>query len=33
LNQLHNLINTFEANYKTISGVTYKLDIDPQHVL
>lgn len=33
INELHNLVKTFETNYKTPNGVTYKLDIDPQHVL
>lgn len=29
LPQLHNLLKSFEMNYKTISGITYKIDIDP----
>lgn len=29
LSQLHNLLKSFEMNYKTKSGVTYKIDIDP----
>ena len=33
INELHNLIKTFESNYKTVSGVSYKVDVDPQHVL
>jgi len=33
INQMHNLIKTFETNYKSVSGVTYKVDVDPQHVL
>jgi primosomal protein N' (replication factor Y) len=33
INQMHNLIRTFETNYKTVTGVTYKVDVDPQHVL
>jgi primosomal protein N' (replication factor Y) len=33
VNQLHNMISTFENNYTTVSGVSYKIDVDPQHVL
>lgn len=33
LPQLHNLLKTFEMNYKTLSGVTYKIDIDPYTML
>jgi primosomal protein N' (replication factor Y) len=33
INQLHNMISTFENNYTTVSGVSYKIDVDPQHVL
>lgn len=33
VNQLHNLISTFEDNYKTISSVSYKIDVDPVNVL
>jgi primosomal protein N' (replication factor Y) len=29
LAQLHNLLKTFENNYKFLSSVTYKIDIDP----
>jgi primosomal protein N' (replication factor Y) len=29
LAQLHNLLKTFEINYKSLSSVTYKIDIDP----
>lgn len=29
LPQLHNLLKTFELNYKSLSSVTYKIDIDP----
>jgi primosomal protein N' (replication factor Y) len=29
LNQLHNLLKTFEINYKSLSSVSYKIDIDP----
>lgn len=31
-NQLHNLIQTFETNIQMISGVSLKIDIDPQHI-
>jgi primosomal protein N' (replication factor Y) len=31
-NQLHNLIQTFESNVQMISGVSLKIDIDPQHI-
>jgi primosomal protein N' (replication factor Y) (superfamily II helicase) len=27
--QLHNLLKTFENNYKSLSSVSYKIDIDP----
>jgi len=33
LNELHSVIRTFEENYKTISGVSYKIDVDPIHLL
>ncbi len=33
VNQLHNLIKTFELNYKKYQGVEYKIDIDPQFLL
>ena len=29
LSQLHNLLKSFEMNYKSKSGITYKIDIDP----
>jgi primosomal protein N' (replication factor Y) len=29
VSQLHNLLKSFEMNYKSMSGVTYKIDIDP----
>lgn len=32
LNQLHNLLNSFELNYQITSSVSYKIDVDPQHV-
>ena len=32
VNQLHNLLNTFEQNYKSISNVSYKIDVDPVQI-
>jgi primosomal protein N' (replication factor Y) (superfamily II helicase) len=32
INQLHNLINSFEINLPIISGVSLKIDVDPQHI-
>lgn len=32
LNQLHNLLRTFESNYKTVSNVSYKIDVDPVQI-
>jgi primosomal protein N' (replication factor Y) len=29
ISQLHNLLKTFEMNYKSLSSVSYKIDIDP----
>ena len=29
LSQMHNLLKSFEMNYKSISGISYKIDIDP----
>ena len=29
LPQLHNLLKTFEVNYKSLSSVSYKIDVDP----
>jgi primosomal protein N' (replication factor Y) len=29
LSQLHNMLKTFEINYKSLSSVSYKIDIDP----
>lgn len=29
LTQLHNLLKSFEMNYKSMSGISYKIDIDP----
>ena len=33
LSQLHNLLKTFENNYKSLSSVSYKIDIDPYNML
>ncbi|MBA2403973.1 MAG: primosomal protein N', partial [Bdellovibrionales bacterium] len=33
LPQLHNLLKSFEMNYKSLSGVSYKIDIDPYNML
>jgi primosomal protein N' (replication factor Y) len=33
LTQLHNLLKTFENNYKSLSSVSYKIDIDPYTML
>ncbi len=33
INQLHNLISTFEKNYQPVSSISYKIDVDPQQVL
>ena len=33
LGQLHNLLKTFENNYKSLSSVSYKIDIDPYNML
>jgi primosomal protein N' (replication factor Y) len=33
LNELHAVISTFEQNYKTVSNVSYKVDVDPVHIL
>lgn len=32
VNQLHNLLNTFDNNYKALSGLSIKSDVDPQHL-
>lgn len=29
ISQLHNLLKSFELNYKTMSSISYKIDIDP----
>ncbi len=29
LSQLHNLLKTFESNYRVPSGISYKIDVDP----
>lgn len=31
--QLHNLLKSFEMNYKTLSSVTYKIDVDPYSLI
>jgi primosomal protein N' (replication factor Y) len=33
LAQLHNLLKSFEINYKTLSSVSYKIDIDPYSLI
>jgi primosomal protein N' (replication factor Y) len=33
INELHAVISTFEQNYKTVSNVSYKVDVDPVHIL
>lgn len=33
VNELHNVIQTFESNYKQVSSVTYKIDVDPVQAL
>lgn len=33
LAQLHNLLKSFEMNYKSMSGISYKIDIDPYTLL
>lgn len=33
VNQLHNMLSTFEENYKPISSVSYKIDVDPATTL
>jgi primosomal protein N' (replication factor Y) len=33
ISQLHNLLKSFEVNYKSISGITYKIDIDPYSLM
>lgn len=32
LNQLHNCLNSFSMNWTAISGVSLKVDVDPQHL-
>lgn len=32
VNQLHNLLTTFEDNYKSVSNVSYKIDVDPVQI-
>jgi primosomal protein N' (replication factor Y) len=31
--QLHNLLKSFELNYKSLSSVTYKIDVDPYSMI
>lgn len=33
ITQLHQVLSTFETNYKTISNVSYKVDVDPMQTL
>lgn len=33
LSQLHNLLKTFEMNYKSVASVSYKIDIDPYSLI
>ncbi len=33
LTQLHNFLKSFEMNYKSMSSVTYKIDVDPYSVM
>jgi primosomal protein N' (replication factor Y) len=33
LSQLHNLLKSFELNYKALSSVSYKIDIDPYSLI
>lgn len=33
LSQLHNLLKSFEMNYKSMSSVSYKIDIDPYSLI
>jgi primosomal protein N' (replication factor Y) len=33
INELHGVIKTFQDNYKDISGVSYKVDVDPMQIL
>ncbi|HXH75140.1 MAG TPA: primosomal protein N' [Bacteriovoracaceae bacterium] len=33
LSQMHNLLKTFEINYKSKSSITYKIDIDPYSLI
>lgn len=32
LNQLHNCLNSFQLNWNAISGISLKIDVDPQHL-
>ena len=33
LTQLHNFLKSFEMNYKSLSSVTYKIDVDPYSLM
>ena len=33
VSQLHNLLKTFEINYKSLASVSYKIDIDPSSLV
>jgi primosomal protein N' (replication factor Y) (superfamily II helicase) len=33
INDLHKMISIFESNYLAVSGITYKVDVDPIHIL
>lgn len=33
VNELHGLIQTFESNYQEVSGISFKIDIDPMQIL
>jgi primosomal protein N' (replication factor Y) len=32
INQLHNMLKSFQLNWSAISGVSLKVDVDPQHL-
>lgn len=32
LDQLHNLLKSFEMNYEKISSISYKIDVDPYNL-
>ena len=33
LTQLHNLLKSFEINYKSMASVSYKIDVDPYTIM